>query len=379
MTPYHCKVCNFSTTNKYNFDKHISTKKHMVTTQKHEKLTSCIFRYRKKMQTGTEGTEKMQTDFKVPGQDRENDELGEECYKCSVCDEIFKHKSSLYRHKKYNCRKNPDRLIEICNEKDSTIDSLQKKITSNDKIFNKQDVVDMIKTYINKENGLELLINELQDNNTQMCNSNNHTNNASLSYSNNQNCHNINNSINNIGSINNNFIVNSYGKENTEYITDKDMIEFCKTPRYMIPKYFKKLHFDMDHPENHNIIIPNIKEKTIQLKKDTGWDEIDVEDDDIITDFVDNSYNAMTYFFENKEQNDPQFIKDNMMEHEIIGYKKYTDMYEDERSIDKVNNPELQPNFNLAKKKCHCVVIEGKRNIKRLEKERKRIVKKKKN
>jgi hypothetical protein len=53
--------------------------------------------------------------------------------------------------------------------------------------------------------------------------------------------------------INQNIIINVHESENRSYITDEFMAECVKENIHGICNYIKKLHFDPDHPENHNI------------------------------------------------------------------------------------------------------------------------------
>ena len=56
-----------------------------------------------------------------------------------------------------------------------------------------------------------------------------------------------------------NIIINCFGNENLEYITDR-VILHCMSKIYgSIPLLIEKIHFDPDHPENHNVQIPNKK------------------------------------------------------------------------------------------------------------------------
>ena len=53
--------------------------------------------------------------------------------------------------------------------------------------------------------------------------------------------------------------INAFGSENLDYITER-VIANCITRGYeCIPEIIKKIHFDKNHPENHNIKIPNKK------------------------------------------------------------------------------------------------------------------------
>ena len=72
-----------------------------------------------------------------------------------------------------------------------------------------------------------------------------------------------NNTTNNITQNNTQNIyitVNNFGKENIEYITDKDICRLISmAPSKTIPKIIQMIHFDPEHPENHNVKMTNKK------------------------------------------------------------------------------------------------------------------------
>jgi hypothetical protein len=51
--------------------------------------------------------------------------------------------------------------------------------------------------------------------------------------------------------------INSFGQENTEYIDDKAILQCIDRVYKSIPALLQKIHFDPQHPENHNIKITN--------------------------------------------------------------------------------------------------------------------------
>ena len=88
--------------------------------------------------------------------------------------------------------------------------------------------------------------------------------------------------LNNNGTINNttnNIIINNYGKEDTSYITDKYIKQIMeKNISRSIPFLIKNIHFNPDHPENHNIAITNKKSKYGSIRKDDIWQLILIKD-----------------------------------------------------------------------------------------------------
>ena len=85
---------------------------------------------------------------------------------------------------------------------------------------------------------------------------NNHTSGNQTNNIENQTNNNIENQTNN-NTIN--IHINAFGKENTEYLDDQAIVECIDRIFNSVPAILKRIHFDPDHPENHNIKITNKK------------------------------------------------------------------------------------------------------------------------
>jgi hypothetical protein len=70
---------------------------------------------------------------------------------------------------------------------------------------------------------------------------------------------NIENQTNNNTNNTINIHINAFGKENTEYLDDQAIVECIDRIFNSVPAILKRIHFDPDHPENHNIKITNKK------------------------------------------------------------------------------------------------------------------------
>ncbi len=79
----------------------------------------------------------------------------------------------------------------------------------------------------------------------------------------NGNNNNIDNS-NNKTIVNNNVTINAYGKENFEMckIEKKFIMEYCFNSLCL---YIKRIHFNKDKPENHNMFITNLKSNNVSV------------------------------------------------------------------------------------------------------------------
>ena len=73
-----------------------------------------------------------------------------------------------------------------------------------------------------------------------------------------------------------NITINAFGKENIDYITDKQCLKIVNQVFNSIPAAAQIVFFNPDHPENHNIKIPNKKEPyAMIMKDDQTWEMTD--------------------------------------------------------------------------------------------------------
>jgi hypothetical protein len=82
----------------------------------------------------------------------------------------------------------------------------------------------------------------------------------------------------NIGTQNNNvhITINAFGKENVDYITNKVCLQIVNQVFNSVHTAAHIVFFNPDHPENHNIKIPNKKEPYAMVMKDNQkWEIMD--------------------------------------------------------------------------------------------------------
>ena len=92
----------------------------------------------------------------------------------------------------------------------------------------------------------------------------------------------------------NNFTIhiNAFGKENTGYLTEKTILKCIDRVHKAIPCIIEKIHFDPDHPENHNVKITNKKLPYASvMDENQKWRTVDRRD--VIDTMVDNGYNLL--------------------------------------------------------------------------------------
>ena len=107
---------------------------------------------------------------------------------------------------------------------------------------------------------------------------------------------------NNIETQNINIIIKAFGNENTDYIDDKAILACISKVYKSIPSLLEKIHFDPNHPENHNIKITNKKQPYASVMgNNQKWKTVDRKD--AIETMVLNGYNMLDEkYAENKEK-----------------------------------------------------------------------------
>ena len=136
----------------------------------------------------------------------------------------------------------------------------------------------------------------------------------------------INNTTNN--NTNNIIVVNNYGKENTDYLTVEKIKKLLDRPYDSVQELIKMLHFDSNHPENHNVKITNKKEPYALVWNDPIWELRKKKS--VVKDLVDKGYmmidtthdidnpNNKYINFQNNFEDDSTNIKDKIEEESEI-------------------------------------------------------------
>ena len=174
-------------------------------------------------------------------------------YICKFCNKVFKHRQSKYLHEKRHCK-----LRNSDVEKSDLLKYIE----------NMEEDKKSLKKYI------ELLLVNVGSNN----------NNTYIS-----------NKVN----MQQNIYINNYGQENLDYIGSGYMNNLVNIPFRSVQNLVKDIHFNPNHPENHNVKIPNRKEKFAIVYKNGEWEFRNKKD--VIETLVDNSYNMIDLHFENNK------------------------------------------------------------------------------
>ena len=125
----------------------------------------------------------------------------------------------------------------------------------------------------------------------------------------------INNFSNNLITLENNtnniIVVNNYGKENTDYLTVEKIKALLDKPFDSVQELIKMLHFNSDHPENHNVKITNKKEPYALVWNDPIWELRKKKS--VVKDIVDKGYMMIDNTYDNMDESNSKFI--NFQEH----------------------------------------------------------------
>jgi 23S rRNA pseudoU1915 N3-methylase RlmH len=191
-------------------------------------------------------------------------------FKCD-CGKQYTHRQSLYNHKK-QCDYIAPSVESLMKE------AIEKKDSEIKKIIDKKDQqIEELRKQV------EMLIgnsgkNIASNNNSTIGNQNNIQNQQNV-----------------------NITVNSFGSENIDHITDQIICKLIKTaPFTCVPQLIEKIHFDPEHPENHNIKITNKKLNYAEIVKNNKW--VTANKKKVIDDVIQKSYDILDEKYnDNKE------------------------------------------------------------------------------
>jgi len=217
---YRCECCKYSTTKKFNYGKHLESKKHLLVLSKKEDIPK----------QPLDNPKSTLSHPKVnPKEEKKKDDI-----RCKYCEQKFKFKQSMYRHIKYSCTKNKDEdLKELVRLLNMQLEEQKQEFTKKIDSQSKQ---------------IEKLMGKLEIN----------------------------------GSFNktvNNFNLLAYRETDTSHLTDQDY-RFCiKKVNYCVKNMIEKVHFNPVKPENMNIYISNIKDKYIMVYDGHNWNLANKKDE----------------------------------------------------------------------------------------------------
>jgi len=214
---YICECCNYTTQKKYNYNKHLSSKKHILVESKSKVSPS-----KSKVSPSKSKVSPVVSLSKPILNVLEN-----EIFSCKYCGQNYKHKQSVSKHIKYNCTKNKaEDLTELVR-----LMNLQMEKQKN-------DFEEKIET---QQKQIEKLMGKLE----------------------------INSSFNN-NTINNITLLN-YKDTDVSHLTNEDYKKCIRKVCFCVMGLIEKVHFNPKKPENMNIYISNIKDKYMMIYQNNKW------------------------------------------------------------------------------------------------------------
>lgn len=174
-----------------------------------------------------------------------------EITECDVCGAIFKHKTSLYKHKKENCK--GYKIIK------------KNKTPQSKEIADLRNEVEKLKNMILSQSNNNT-INNTQNNNTQ----------------------NIDKSQNIVINVDlGKYKINKFGEEDLSHITTETFKKILGKGLKSVPELIQIVNFDKDHPQNHNVLVTNLRSKNAKVHNGEKWETRDL--DDIANQLVENN------------------------------------------------------------------------------------------
>jgi hypothetical protein len=106
-----------------------------------------------------------------------------------------------------------------------------------------------------------------------------------------------------------NIQINSYGNENLNYITPSQVKQLISQPSTCLPQFIKMVHYHEEHPENHNVVIDEIKESVIKtLKEKNSWDTSKFEE--FVERFTIEKYDQLCDLYDSDEVNVDEVVRE---------------------------------------------------------------------
>ena len=231
---YTCLKCNYTTNRKSNYLYHVNRKTPCVSV-----VYPIIDNRSNILDKGQNGVDESQNGV---------DESSMVEFQCVQCKKVLSSKKSLNRH------------LETCNG----LHQLQCEICH--KMFSSRSCKSHHKRNVScipiqMQNQQPTTINNITNNNNNTTNNNNNTTN------NNNNTTNNNNNTLNLTHVHNHITVNAFGNENYDYLIDENsrLKQIIENKDAFMQNMIKLVHFDKEHPENHNIMMTNMRSKHVHV------------------------------------------------------------------------------------------------------------------
>ena len=225
---YSCKCCNYMTVRRFNYEKHITSTKHIMLlteNRKQQKTTN------QQHPDNTKATNQQYPDKKTTTPETVT------LFTCKYCEKGFSFRQSMNRHIKYSCTKNKDEdLKELVRLMNIQMENQRQELT---------------KTIETQSKQIEKLMGKLE----------------------------INGSFNTTNNTINHFTLLPYRETDVSHLTDQDYRYCIKRVNHCVKSMIEKVHFNPLKPENMNIYISNIKDKYIMVYDGANWNVANKKDE----------------------------------------------------------------------------------------------------
>ena len=281
MPIYECDYCNYSTTIKTHYNKHLKTQKHLNKLKELDaKLLEKMSNTKNPSLKTAKDCERLRKDCEKTAKDCENNKK----IVCEYCNKTFTRQNNLTVHLKKSCKKYDEKqkIIELEN-KEKELKNKEKELEKKEKELEKKYKDEIEKLH----QKIEFLMEQKQGPTTII---------------------NIDKQIN----------LNSYGSEDMSHITENFKDQMLKIPFVAIPKMIEEVHFSDKKPENKNIKLTNKKENYVKVYQGDKW--IFKDRKSTIKQLMDDKYTIIdNHYEEYKEEPKPKHVDSQ--------YKKFKDMY----------------------------------------------------
>ena len=274
MVNYECKLCNYNTNLRPNYNRHLKTKKHQIKMLE-ENVCSEMVEDKKginEIQMSQNEPQMSQNEPQMsqnePQMSQNNSEIN-----CDYCNKQFSTLANKRKHELHRCKEAKE---------ESSIIIKEKQWGKEKKILYKQ---------------INALIKKAGNTTTNTTNTMN-TNNLNL---------------------------NSYGKEDLSHITNSFKNHLIKGPFGMIPKMIEAVHFNKEKPENKNITYPNKKNNNVKIFRDGEWKYYNKGE--LMDEMIENNYYILDVHYDERGDNVLNDVQKKR-------YRKFKDKY-DNGKLDK--------------------------------------------
>jgi len=220
-------------------------------------------------------------------------------YECAYCHHSFSRSDSLRRHQNNNCCA----MQSYDNGKEELFQLLLKERLERTKLS--QQCEQLKKEVENCKNIINSRNNSNNTNHNTIDGSHNTTGNSK----------NITNNIQNTYNIK----ILPYGKEDLSHLTTNDYKKIIDQGFMSVPAFIEKIHFDKNHPQNHNIYISNMRDDYVIIYDGCDWKLVDK------TETINNMYDDNSHSLEIKFNS----IMEDLSDYAITKFQRFLDQVDD--------------------------------------------------